>query len=189
MEEIGAVNIARPDYIGFVFVPSSKRFVTAGQAAVLRGQLADGIKSVGVFVNKPKEKILALVNQQVIDIIQLHGSEDEEYIRQLKCLTAVPVMKAVSMQSSNDPVRWEDCQADYLLLDHGSGGTGTCFDHSLIGDIRKPFFLAGGLTPENVVKAAELTAPYAVDLSSGVEQNGIKDAAKIAETVRRIRHV
>lgn len=191
-EDIEAVNEVQPDYIGFVFTQGSKRYVTPRQAAVLKSRLSPGIEAVGVFVDDSLERILQLVYQQVIDVVQLHGNENVEFAKELKCRFDVPVVKAVSMTKDTfkEELRlWEHSCADYLLLDSGGGGTGTRFDYGRITNPARPFFLAGGLTPENVAEAARQVQPYAVDISSGVETDGKKDRDKIKEAVRRIRDV
>lgn len=192
IEDIEAVNEVRPDYIGFVFAQGSRRYVTPRQAAVLKSRLAPGTAAVGVFVDEPLERILQLVYQQVIDMVQLHGNEDVNFAEELKCCCDVPVMRAVSMtnETFEEELRlWGHSCVDYLLLDSGGGGTGKQFDYGRITSPARPFFLAGGLTPENVAEAARQVMPYAVDISSGVETNGKKDRDKIKEAVRRIRDV
>lgn len=181
MEDIDAVNAAKPDYIGFVFAESQRK-ITPALAAELRGALCEGITPVGVFVNESHEKILALVRDGVIDFIQIHGTEDEDFIVALKAQTGAPIIKAVSVQKADDTQAWENSAADYLLLDHKGGGTGEAFDWNLIGKLKKPFFLAGGLTTQNVSSALKKLQPFAVDVSSGVEISpGIKCSNKIRE--------
>lgn len=184
--DIEAVNAEKPDYIGFVFA-ESRRKVTLIQAVELKKLLLPDITTVGVFVDEAVENIFLLVCEGVIDIIQLHGTEDEAYIQKLKQLTGKPVIKAVSVKSKGDVQKWSDTAADYLLLDHKGGGTGQSFDWDMIGEVNKPYFLAGGLRPENISEAIQKTVPYAVDVSSGVETGGVKDLAKIKEFIRRIR--
>ena len=185
--DIDAVNELKPDYIGLVFAPSRRR-VTPGQAAWLRMRLSPDIIPVGIFVNEPIDNIISLVNDGIIDIIQLHGDENEDYIRQLKKRTDKPVIKAVAVHNKNDALKWSDSVADYLLLDNIIAGSGETFDWDLIGEISKPFFLAGGLCPENVARAIAKTKPFAVDTSSGVETSGFKDKAKIKDFVIRARN-
>ena len=185
--DIDAVNEERPDYIGFVFA-KSRRQVTPEAARALRERLRADIVPVGVFVNETAENILAVVNAGVIDMIQLHGSEDEAYIRRLKALTDRPVIKAVAPQSGDDAGAWAASKADYLLLDSPGGGSGQTFDWGLIGDVGKPFFLAGGLGADNVLQAVERVRPFAVDASSGVETDGVKDPLKIKKLIGVIRN-
>jgi len=184
---IEAVNIAKPDYIGFVFA-ESRRKVTPRQASHLRGKLNADIIPVGVFVDESIENILPLVREGVIEIIQLHGIENENYICELKQHTDKPIIKAVSVRRKGDVQKWSATAADFLLLDNAKSGTGQSFNWSLIGDTEKRFFLAGGLNAENIANAIVSVAPFGVDVSSGVETDGIKYPEKIIEFVRRARH-
>ena len=185
--DIQTVNIEKPDYIGFVFA-SSRRKVTPAQAMELRSKLAPGIIPVGVFVDETIENILPLVQNDVIKMVQLHGTESEEYIVQLKELTTAPIIKAISVNHAGDVQKWASTAADYLLLDNKGGGTGQAFDWSLIGNVTKPYFLAGGLDVNNIATAISQTTPFAVDVSSGVETDGYKNPAKIKEFIWRVRH-
>ncbi|MCL2371936.1 MAG: phosphoribosylanthranilate isomerase [Defluviitaleaceae bacterium] len=184
--DIQAANAARPDYIGFVFT-ASRRMVDAAQAEALRRGLSPGIIPVGVFVNAPPAQILSLLAAGVIDIAQLHGQEDEAYIASLKAKTDATIIKAIPVQQLGDVQQWQQSAADYLLLDHKTGGTGHSFDWDMIGETTKPFFLAGGLRPENVQAAIRKTAPHAVDVSSGVETGGVKDFGKMQDFVEKAR--
>lgn len=185
-EDIEAVNQYKPDYIGFVFAKNSRRFINAKQAADLKKQLLDDIMAVGVFVNEAKEVIADLLIHDIIDAAQLHGNETESEIRWIKTRTGKQVIKAVSVQSRSDPVRWSGSQADYLLFDHGAGGTGKAFDWNLITDCGKPFFLAGGINIQNLSMALSKGA-YGIDLSGGVETDGKKDPKKIAAVIEAVR--
>ena len=184
--DIDCVNELKPDCIGFVFA-KSRRQVTPERAAELKRRLAPDIKSVGVFVREENEKIISLVKSGVIDVIQLHGGEDEETVSLLKRECGCPIIRAVSI-GNEDVAELEKSQADFLLLDNGAGGTGKTFDWSLINRINKPFFLAGGLNIDNVMQGIERFSPYGVDISGGVETGGVKDPAKISEIIRRIRN-
>ncbi|MCL2287381.1 MAG: phosphoribosylanthranilate isomerase [Firmicutes bacterium] len=185
--DVDAINITKPDYVGFVFA-NSRRKVTPAQAMELRNKLTNEIIPVGVFVDETIENILQLAQNGIIETVQLHGKEDEKYIMRLKELTTVPIIKAVSVQQAGDVQKWALTAADYLLLDSKGGGTGQAFDWSLIGKVTKPYFLAGGLDVNNVVNAISQTTPFAVDVSSGVETDGLKDPGKINEFIRRARH-
>ena len=185
--DIDAVNVAKPDYIGFVFA-DSRRKVTPQQAAELRQRLNPCITSVGVFVNEAIEDIISLAESGVIDVIQLHGDEDEEYITQLKMQTDKLIIKAISVQQKGDVQKWLQTTADYLLLDSKGGGTGRTFDWNLLGDdLVKPFFLAGGLGFDNIEEALNRIKPFAIDVSSGAETDGFKDAEKIDRLVELCR--
>ncbi|MBR3171701.1 MAG: phosphoribosylanthranilate isomerase [Lachnospiraceae bacterium] len=184
--DLEAANELRPEYIGFVFAPKSKRYVTPERAAELKRQLAAGIKAVGVFVNDDLYHVAELLNRGIIDIAQLHGSEDEEYIRHLRQLTGKPVIRAYRIKTAEDIAEAEKCTADHVLLDSGAG-TGEMFDWKLIKNMKRPYFLAGGLSPDNVENAVEQLSPYAVDVSSGIETDGVKDKAKMAAFAAAVR--
>lgn len=181
-----AADKLKPEYIGFVFAPKSRRYVTPQTAAKLKQLLSSEIQAVGVFVNEDLEKIADLVNNGIIDVVQLHGDEDEDYISRLRQFTDKPIIKAFRIETSNDIADAEQCSADYILLDSG-GGTGTVFDWNLLKNIHRPYFLAGGLSPDNVGKAVEALHPFAVDVSSGIETGGLKDKTKMAAFVAAVR--
>ena len=183
--DIEAVNEAGVDYIGFVFVKTSRRCLSPEKAVELKQYLSPQIKVVGVFVNEMPEVILNLLEKNIIDMAQLHGQEDERFIRKLKANTTKPIIKAISVKSQKDICKWEQTEADYLLLDNGAGGTGAKFDWSVIPMIKKSWFLAGGLSKENV-KGALQTDAFALDISSGVEVDGKKDSKRIKELVKMI---
>ena len=184
--DIDAANELRPEYIGFVFAPKSKRYVTPERAAELKRQLAAGIKAVGVFVNDDLYHVAELLNRGIIDIAQLHGSEDEEYIGHLRQLTGKSIIRAYRIKTAEDIAEAEKCTADHVLLDSGAG-TGEVFDWKLIKNMKRPYFLAGGLSPDNVENAVEQLSPYAVDVSSGIETDGVKDKAKMAAFAAAVR--
>lgn len=184
--DIEAANELMPDYIGFVFAPKSRRYVTAEKAAKLKQMLSPRIQAVGVFVNETPQNVADLLNQGVIDIAQLHGNEDEDSIKRLRQLTDKPVIKAFRIETAGDILQAEQCTADYILLDSGAG-TGTVFEWKLIRNIRRPYLLAGGLSPENVKDAVAMLHPYAVDVSSGIETNGYKDKSKMAAFAAIVR--
>lgn len=186
-EDIEAANALMPEYTGFVFAKKSRRYVDPDGAAALRAMLAPGIRAVGVFVREPPEKVAELLDKGIIDIAQLHGGEDDGYIARLRALTDRPIIQAFRIDGPADVARALQSPADAILLDSGAGGTGTVFDWSLLRDIRRPWFLAGGLDPENVQSAVARLRPWAVDVSSGIETDGAKDPAKMAAFVRRVR--
>lgn len=189
--DINYANEAKPDYVGFILdFPKSHRNIDAETARRLRSRLDTGIKAVGGFVNSPETTCAEYANCGIIDVIQLHGDEDADFIRRLRELTSAPIIKAAKIRTPEDIGRVQALGADYVLLDNGTG-TGEMFDHSLLdgAEIRQPFFLAGGLTPENLRQAAESVRPYCVDLSSGVETDRLKDREKMLEAVRVIREL
>ena len=185
-EDIAAVNEARPDYCGFVIqVPSSRRNVTEEQLRTLKAQLSDRIRAVGVFVNADPALPETLLRDGVIDIAQLHGER-----------TGKPVIKAFSVAAGEDLERAFSSCADMVLLDHGQGGTGEAFDWTVLERYRaggeepeKPFFLAGGLSPDNISEAVRRCMPFGVDLSSAVETDGKKDREKIMAAVAAVRSI
>lgn len=184
--DIEVVNEIKPEYIGFVFTSKSKRFITFEHAAALKNKLIPQIQAIGVFVDEEPLKIANLLNQGIIDIAQLHGKENEQTIKKLKQLTDKPIIKAFCIEKEKDITNVESCSADYVLLDSG-GGTGTVFHWELIKNINRPYILAGGLNPQNVKSALNLHNLYAVDVSSGIETNGLKDKVKMAEFIGAVR--
>lgn len=190
-QDIEYVNEAKPDYIGFIVMfPKSHRNIGLKTALRLKKRLLPDIKSVAVSVDAPVEEFAEFALSGTADVLQLHGNEDAEYIARLRKLTSVPLIKAVKVTSAADIERANLLDVDFLLLDSGTG-SGKTFDHSLIERerITKPFFLAGGLTPENLVQAAKAVRPYGVDLSSGIETDKLKDRGRILAAVRNIRSV
>lgn len=186
--DIDFVNAVQPDYCGFVIdVPKSRRNVTPKQVRALCTRLSPLIKAVGVFVNAPVEEIAELLEAHVIAAAQLHGQEDDAYIRSLRRLTNVPIIQAFRTTSPADIARANHSIADCILLDHGTGGTGCAFDWALTDLVTRPYILAGGLTPENLPHAIERCHPFAADLSSGVETNGCKDLNKMKAAVAAVR--
>ncbi len=184
-EDIIAVNKLNPDYIGFVFASFSRRYITLDTAKKLKASLAPEIKAVGVFVDEKLETVTDLANSGIIDMIQLHGKEDETYINTLRTLADNPVIKAFRIGSDEDVREAERSSADYILLDSGTG-TGNKFDWGLLKNIKRPYFLAGGLNPENVTEAVETLRPFAVDVSSGIETDGVKDEQRMTDFVNKV---
>ncbi len=185
--DVECANKLKPDYIGFVFAQKSHRNVSKDTARKLKNLLDDRIKVVGVFVNEPVENVLSLSKDGIIDIAQLHGTEDETYISSLRKLTDRTIIKAFRIDSEADVIKAQNCSADYVLLDSGTGGTGTTFDWQLVSQINRPYFLAGGLNCDNIVDALTMCKPYAVDVSSGIETNGYKDENKMQNFVFAVR--
>lgn len=191
-EDVAMVNRAQPDYAGFVFAPG-RRQVTAEEAESLRRQLDPAIAAVGVFVKAPVEEAAALANWGTIQLIQLHGEEDEAYVKALRERTQAPIIRVIRVRGPESLRDLERYDCDYFLLDTYSGsqfgGMGKTFDHSLIRQARfpRPFFLAGGLDPANVAAAIAESSPFGVDTSSGIETAGIKDENKIRAFVSAVR--
>ncbi len=196
-EDICCVNAYLPDYIGFVFYPKSKRYVTGEQAQKLKEKLDPCIRAVGVFVNADPDEVIALLQKNIIDIAQLHGQESEEELRKIREQTGKPVIRALKVTEETNLQEAYQTDADYILLDNGMG-SGKPFPWDVILKqlaqeelqekiSRKPFFLAGGIDPANMERAAEAFRPYALDLSSSVETDGVKDPEKIRKLMETIR--
>lgn len=190
MEDINIVNKYLPEYIGFVFA-GSKRRIDKITAAALKQELNKSIKAVGVFVDEPTENIVELCNENIIDLIQLHGNEKEEYISYLKKLVTKPIIKAVGVDAESGFLSFEKYRVDYMLYDTAvkgqCGGSGISFRHTILKEQIHPFFLAGGLHEGNVIKAINDCKPYCVDVSSGVETDGKKDESKIKDFINAVR--
>ena len=184
--DIAYVNELMPEYVGFVFAKDSKRYVSPKEAIVLRGQLKKEIRAVGVFVDESPELITALLRQGVIQAVQLHGQESEEYIRTLQRETGCMIIKAFQVENGEDIQAANASVADYVLMDSG-GGTGKEFDWGLLKEMNRPYFLAGGLTPENVGGAIAALRSFAVDASSSLETDGYKDKDKLTAFIDAVR--
>ena len=208
VETIPAVVEAKPDYMGLVFAPS-KRQVTVDQAKILVEELHRGyakkygsdtehdkngtIKTVGVFVNETVENLVTIANEANLDAVQLHGDEDEAFIQSLKGRTNVEIWKAVQIRSAADAEAWIDSSADMLLFDayhkDERGGTGEVFDWSSLDEFERPFMLAGGIDSTNVARAIRTVRPYGIDISSGIETEGVKDDEKIKAFTNIVRTI
>ena len=183
--DIDFANEIMPDYVGFVFYEKSRRNISFEQAERLKKILNPEIKTVGVFVNETPEKILSF--SKILDLIQLHGNENEVYIENLRKLTSKTIIKAFKINSAEDVKKALESPADYIMFDSGQG-TGKNFDWNLIKNVSRPYFLAGGLDIENVRDAVKLLNPFAVDVSSGIEINGFKDKSKMTAFAAAVRN-
>ncbi|MCR5788951.1 MAG: phosphoribosylanthranilate isomerase [Lachnospiraceae bacterium] len=184
--EIDVINTLKPDYVGFVFAPKSKRAVTKQTAEELRLRLHRDIKTVGVFVDEELSVVTELLQAGIIDIAQLHGHETEEYIGRLKDVSGKPVIRALRIRKKEDLALADTCAADHILLDAGAGD-GVTFDWTWLQTVKRPYFLAGGLNPENVGGAVQMLRPFGVDVSSGIETDGVKDFEKMRAFVEAVR--
>ena len=183
-EDIAAVNELKPDFTGFILAKGFKRTITAETAEEL-GKLVDqDIKKVGVFVNDDVETVADIVNKGIIDIPQLHGDEDEEYIAKLRTLCDAQIIKVIKIKTEEDVNKAAASSADYILLDAGTG-EGKTFEWQLIKELKRPYILAGGLDADNVAEAVKALNPWGVDVSSGIETNGIKDPEKMKEFIKK----
>ena len=208
VETIPAVVEAKPDYMGLVFAPS-KRQVTVEQAKILIEELHRGyakkygsdtehdkndtIKTVGVFVNETVDNLVTIANEANLDAVQLHGDEDETFIQSLKERTNVEVWKAIQIRTAADTEKWIDSSVDMLLFDayhkDERGGTGEVFDWSSLDTFERPFMLAGGIDSTNVARAIRTVRPYGIDISSGIETNGVKDDEKITAFTKIVKSI
>ena len=184
--DILTANELEPDYIGFVFYPHSSRFISEDKARRLKSRMSSAIKAVGVFVNEDFNNVKSLLDEGVIDIAQLHGTEDEEYISKLRLQTGKPVIKAFKIRTEQDVREVNECPSDLVLLDSGQG-SGKVFDWTLLKNVERPYFLAGGLSPLNVADAVRTIRPFAVDVSSGIETGSRKDKNKMALFIEAVR--
>ena len=184
--DIDAVNSLMPNYVGFVFAKKSRRSVSATAARELKKCLHPAIRAVGVFVNENADTVAEYLEEGIIDLAQLHGTEDESYLTCLRLLTGKEIIQAFRITTKQDMLRAEKSTADMILLDSGAG-TGKVFDWNLLKGIRRPFFLAGGLDPNNVEEAVRELHPHAVDVSSGIETDGVKDQTKMAAFIAAVR--
>ena len=191
-EDIETANKLSPEFVGFVFWPKSKRYVDPDTASELRLILDPKIKAVGVFVDAKVEEVSDLLNRGIIDIAQLHGHEDEDYINSLRQLTDKPLIQAFQLgkDPKEDPkmtlLRALTSSADYVLIDSGMG-SGETFDWRVLEGFKREYFLAGGLHSGNVAEAVEKTHCFAVDVSSNVETDGKKDSKKMKAFVDAVR--
>ena len=184
--DIKAVNEIKPEYIGFVFFKKSRRYVSPEKALELKKILDKEIKAVGVFVDEDIKTVEKFLKSGIIDIAQLHGNETDDYIKSLKELTVQPVIKAFKIRSLSDIEKAEKSLADMILLDAGMGD-GKVFDWSLVSGFKRPYFLAGGLDCTNAQSAVSQLHPYALDVSSSVETDGLKDIQKMTAFIDAVR--
>lgn len=185
-EDAAAASRLMPDFAGFVLSAGFRRSITEEQAAKVREHLAPGIRTVGVFVDEPLERVVRMLRSGLVDCAQLHGAETDAYIEELKSTAGRPVIKFFALRTPADAARAGACPADFVLLDSGTG-TGRAFDWTLAQQVKRPFFLAGGLTANNVAEAIRTCRPYAVDVSSGIETGGVKDFSKMAAFMAAVR--
>ena len=189
-QDIEFANEAKPDFTGFVFAEKSKRFVDFKQAENLRKNLSGEIIPVGVFVNAKTEDIVSLRKNGIIGMVQLHGGETDEYIEELKSKCEAKIIRALNLnKNSNSQLSALNSQlCNYTLLDSQTPGSGHVFNWECLQgmDLSKNVFLAGGVNLQNIKEALKLN-PFAVDVSSGAETDGVKDREKILSLVEACR--
>ena len=183
-KDIFAVNEILPEFVGFVFYEKSRRYIPQENFLELKKILSKKISAVGVFVN---EKISVVVEiAKNLDLIQLHGKEDENYISELRNFMDKKIIQAFKIKTAADLERAEKSSADYILLD-GGAGDGKIFNWQILENFNRKYFLAGGLNCENISDALKILKPFAVDVSSGIETNNVKDAEKMKNFVEIVR--
>lgn len=201
--DIDYANALKPDFIGFIFVEKSKRFVDFTLAKALKSRLDSRIKAVGVFVDSPVERIIEALSEGIIDAVQLHGNENNAYISALREMSAkyltqnLPIIKAIKVHNAHSLLESQNLNADFILLDSPNAGSGTAFDwNALAQNLAKSqdfsrafqtrFFLAGGINVANIQSTIALK-PFCIDISSGIESNGMKDFAKMQRIINTVR--
>ncbi len=214
--DIEFANALMPDFVGFVFAENSRRFVDFALAKRLKARLDSRIKAVGVFVDSHVERVCEALQSKIIDMVQLHGNENNAYISALRESlqrdygNATPIIKAIKMRDSHSLGKALESSADFILLDSTNAGSGVAFEWNLLAqklqdsrgldshdsqgldsqdfkrDFAMRFFLAGGINADNLAHAMSLN-PYAIDISSGIESQGIKNFAKMQTIINAIR--
>jgi phosphoribosylanthranilate isomerase len=179
-----AVNACKPDFCGFIFAPS-KRKISFSEAAKLRNLIDKDIKTVGVFTDTPTADIAKLFCMNIIQLAQLHGGQNNEFLTELKLLCDIPIIQVIRNGMGDIP----NGNADFLLYDSAHAGSGERFDWSIIKDSSKPYFLAGGINITNIDEAIAQN-PYCIDIASGAEiESGNKDIEKMKLLIDKVRSV
>lgn len=193
LEDVAAVNLCQPDYMGMILSGGFRRSISQEQAQRLVQEKSDAIATVGVFVNESSETICRMAEQLHLQVIQLHGNESAEQIQTLQQKTGLPVWKALRIGTLEELEAAGTNPADCLILEGktgaGIGGTGVCADWELLArhSWNRSFFLAGGLQPENVLEAIATVSPTGVDFSSGIEEDGVKSLRRMKQLMTLIR--
>lgn len=186
-EDVAYVNEALPDYVGFVFEKKSKRYVNYANAKKMRKKINEKTLAVGVFVDCSLDFVANLFTQNIIQIIQLHGNEDQHYVRCLiKKIPRAEIWQAFVIKDNSDLKQARLSKAHKILIDSGRGSGVKIKADLLPTYLGSRYILAGGLTPESIPAAMQFK-PWAVDLSSGVELNGINNRDKILAAVQATR--
>ena len=193
LEDVAAVNLCQPDYMGMILSGGFRRSISQEQAQRLVQEKSDAIAAVGVFVNESSETICRMAEQLHLQVIQLHGNESAEQIQTLQQKTGLPVWKALRIGTLEELEAAGTNPADCLILEGktgaGIGGTGVCADWELLArhSWNRSFFLVGGLQPENVLEAIATVSPTGVDFSSGIEEDGVKSLRRMKQLMTLIR--
>ena len=186
-EDVKLVNKYKPEYCGFIFWEPSKRYIAPEKVRDLVSLLDPAVTPVGVFLDEDIDRLVEVVRDSDVAVVQLHGKEDDEYIRQVKERTGKKVIKSFKPSSEEDVRLAEKSEADMIMFDPGVG-SGKTFNWDILSGCTREYFLAGGLDPDNAALAVQTLKPYALDVSSGVETDGIKDGNKIREFIYNARH-
>ncbi|MCQ2505225.1 MAG: phosphoribosylanthranilate isomerase [Saccharofermentans sp.] len=186
-EDIKSVNATGPDLVGFILVKGRRRYIEPEVIRSLRVGLDKDIKVVGVFIDEDINVVKSLIEDKTIDIAQLHGSESNEYIKELKASTGATIIKAIGIRSPEDIKRAEESCADLIIVDSPGGGTGSPFDWELLKKIKREYILAGGINVDNLPEAMLKLNPYGFDISSGIETDGLKDEEKMKAVMAIIK--
>lgn len=197
LEDARYASGAMADYLGFIFVPGSKRYVDPDQAAAIIAW-TEGPEAVGVFMNQPLDDVIDIINKTGVKLVQLHGHESVEYCSMMP----VPVIKSIAVEvgdtvdSLADKLRPYEGTASFFLFDTSkdgqSGGTGETFDWSILREqpTETPWFVAGGIGPENVTAAVKQLHPYGVDANSKLESEpGLKQLEKFEQFFDEVREI
>lgn len=200
--DIDYANALKPDFIGFIFMEKSKRFVDFVLAKHLKSRLDSAIKAVGVFVDGPVECVMEALSEGIIDAVQLHGNENNAYISALREMSAkyltqnLPIIKAIKVHNAHSLLESQNLNADFILLDSPNAGSGRVFDWNALAqnlqsqdfarEFQTRFFLAGGVNVENIQSAIALK-PFCIDISSGIESEEVKDFAKMQTIINAVR--
>lgn len=186
-EDVEAINELKPDLAGFILDSTRKRYVSPETISELRKDLDPDIRVVGVFVNEDISVVVNLLTDGIIDIAQLHGTESDDYIKEVREKTGAKIIKAFGIRGEEDVRKAESSSADLVIVDSSGGGTGSTFDWELLKMIKRPYILAGGLNKDNVEEAVKVLDPYGVDVSSGIETDGYKDIDKMRAFMAQIK--
>lgn len=191
-EDIKYVNILKPNYAGFVFA-ESKRKISIQQGVYFKNMLDKSIKAVGVFLNNSIDEIINICSKNIIDIVQLHGNISDEFINKVKLRINMPVILAANITEIDNILSLEKSKADYVLLDSEKAGSGRQFDYNLLNQALKngftrEYFIAGGININNIEEVMKYN-PYCIDISSGIEKDGIKDYYLMEEIMKKIKGV
>ncbi|MBQ6304570.1 MAG: phosphoribosylanthranilate isomerase [Clostridiales bacterium] len=187
VEDIIAVNRYGADYAGFVFCKKSRRYIDSYKAGELIDFLRSDITTVGVFMDEPLDNVISAARISGVQMIQLHGHESDEYVEYVRRTLERPVIKAFKADEEGALEKALKSNADYVMIDSGAG-SGRKFDWNILKGFNRDYFLAGGLDPESVGEALSMLEPFAVDVSSGVETDGLKDEEKIEKFIKAVKH-